>query len=86
MHNVWSPLLVDCLFGKKEPSNGVDKNAVAEIQQDSCGKEEAMCHKAYRKRFHFLLLHVKRILEDLNYKKFLFTVAKKNLLTLKTNE
>ena len=29
-----------------------------------------------------LLLHVKRILKDLNYKKLLFTVAKRNLLTL----
>ena len=33
-----------------------------------------------------LLLHVKRILKDLNYKKFLFTVVKINLLTLKMNE
>ena len=32
-----------------------------------------------------LLRHVKRILEDLNYKKSLFTVVKKNLLTLKMN-
>ena len=30
-----------------------------------------------------LLLHVKRVLEDLNYEKFLCTVVKRNLLTLK---
>ena len=33
-----------------------------------------------------LLLHVKRVLKDLNYKKFLFTVVKINLLTLKMNK
>ena len=30
-----------------------------------------------------LLLYVKRVLKDLNYKKLLFTVVKRNLLTLK---
>ena len=30
-----------------------------------------------------LLLHVKRILKDLNYEKFLFTVVKRNLLAIK---
>ena len=33
-----------------------------------------------------LLLHVKRILKDLNYKKVLFTVVKRNLLTLEMNK
>ena len=33
-----------------------------------------------------LLLHVKKILKDLNYKRFLFTVVKINLLTLKMNK
>ena len=30
-----------------------------------------------------LLLYLTRVLKDLNYKKLLFTVAKRNLLTLK---
>ena len=30
-----------------------------------------------------LLLYVKRVLKDLNYEKLLFTVVKRNLLTLK---
>ena len=33
-----------------------------------------------------LLLHVKRSLKDLIYKKFLFTIVKKNLLILKMNK
>ena len=33
-----------------------------------------------------LLLHVKRILKDLNYKTFLFTVLKRNLLMLKMDK
>ena len=33
-----------------------------------------------------LILHVKRILKDLNYKRFLFTVFEINLLTLKMNK
>ena len=33
-----------------------------------------------------LLLHAKRVLKDLHYKKFLFTVVKRNLLTLKMNK
>ena len=36
---VWSPLLSESLFGKKEQSNGVDKNAVAMIHLNSFGKE-----------------------------------------------
>ena len=36
--------------------------------------------------FEGLLLHVKRILKDLNLKKFLLTVVKRNLLTLKMNK
>ena len=36
---VWSLLLGECLSGKKEPSNGVDKNAVAVIHLHSCGRE-----------------------------------------------
>ena len=36
---VWSPLLGECLFGKKEQSNGVEKNAVAVIHLNSSGKE-----------------------------------------------
>ena len=35
---VWSPLLGECLFVKKEPSNGVDKNAVTVIRLNSCGQ------------------------------------------------
>ena len=30
------------LFGKKEPSNGVDKNAIAVICLNSCGREEVV--------------------------------------------
>ena len=41
---VWSPVLGVCLFGKKEPSNGVDKNAVAVIRLNSCGKKEVVGH------------------------------------------
>ena len=33
-----------------------------------------------------LALQLKRILKDLNYKKLLFTVAKRNLLTLRMNK
>ena len=33
-----------------------------------------------------LLLHVKRILKDLNYEKFLFTVVKRNLLAIKMDK
>ena len=33
-----------------------------------------------------LLLHVKRSLKDLIYKKFLFTIVKRNLLTIKMNK
>ena len=33
-----------------------------------------------------LLLHVKKMLKDLNYKKFFFAIVKINLLTLKMNE
>ena len=36
---VWSPLLGECLFGKKEQSNGVEKNAVAVIHLNSSGKK-----------------------------------------------
>ena len=32
---IWSPLLGENTFGKKELSNGVDKNAVAEIRLNS---------------------------------------------------
>ena len=40
----WSPFLGECLLGKKEPSNGVDKNAVAVIRLHSCGREEVVGH------------------------------------------
>ena len=40
----WSPFLGECLLGKKEPSNGVDKNAVAVIRLHSCGIEEVVGH------------------------------------------
>ena len=43
---VFSPLLGQCLFGKKEPSNGVDKNSVTVIRLNSCGKEEMVGHPA----------------------------------------
>ena len=33
-----------------------------------------------------LLLHIKGLLKDLYYKKFLFTVFKRNILTLKMNK
>ena len=36
---VWSLLLGQCLSGKKEPSNGVDQNAVTVIHLHSCGRE-----------------------------------------------
>ena len=32
------------MFGKKEPSNGLDKNAVTVIHLNSCGKEEVVGH------------------------------------------
>ena len=41
---VSSPLLGECLFGKREPCNGVDKNAVAVICLNSCGREEVVGH------------------------------------------
>ena len=37
-------LLGECLFGKKEPSNEVDKNAVAVICLHNCGREEVVGH------------------------------------------
>ena len=33
-----------------------------------------------------MLLHVKRILKDLNFEKFLFTVVKRNLLAIKMDK
>ena len=36
---VWNPLLGECLFGKKEPSNVIDKYMVAVICPNSCGKK-----------------------------------------------
>ena len=36
---VWSPLLGECLFGKKEPSSRVDKNAIAIMRLQGCGRE-----------------------------------------------
>ena len=36
---VWSTLLGECLFGKKEQSNGVEKNAVVVIHLNSSGKK-----------------------------------------------
>ena len=41
---VWRPLLGEFLFGKKETSNGVDKNAVTVIRLNSCGREEVVGH------------------------------------------
>ena len=40
---VWSPLL-DVFFSTKETSNGVDKDAVALICINSCGREEVVGH------------------------------------------
>ena len=37
-------MLGECLFGKKEPSNRVDKNAVAVICLHSYGREEVVGH------------------------------------------
>ena len=39
---VWSPLFSECLFGRKEPINRVDKNAVAVIHLHSCSREEVV--------------------------------------------
>ena len=39
---VWSPLLGECLFVKKEPSDWVDKNAVAVICVNSCIRERVV--------------------------------------------
>ena len=41
---VWNLLLGEYLFGKKEPSRGVDKNAAAVICLNSCGREEVVGH------------------------------------------
>ena len=41
---VWIPLLDECLFGNKEQSNGVDKNAVAVICLNNCRKEELVSY------------------------------------------
>ena len=41
---LWTPLLGEWLFGKKESSNRVDKNAVVLIRLNSCGKEEVVSH------------------------------------------
>ena len=38
-HMYMSLLLGECLFGKKEPSNRVEKNAVTVICRHSCGRE-----------------------------------------------
>ena len=40
----WSLLLGECLFGKEEPSNGVDKNAVAVKRLSICGREGVVGH------------------------------------------
>ena len=42
---VLSPLLGEFLFGKKNPSNKVDENAVAVICQNSCGEVEVVGHE-----------------------------------------
>ena len=39
---VCGQLLGECLFGKKEPSNEVDKNAVAVICLHNCGRKEVV--------------------------------------------
>ena len=41
---VWGLLLGECLFGKKEPDNRVDRNAVAVISLNCGGKEEVVRH------------------------------------------
>ena len=41
---VWCPILDECLFGKKKTTNGVDKNAVAVICLNSCGRNEVVGH------------------------------------------
>ena len=41
---VWIPRLDECLFGNKEQSNGVHKNAVAVIRLNNCGKEEVVSY------------------------------------------
>ena len=40
----WSLLLGECLFRKREPRNGFDKNAVAVICLNICGREEMVGH------------------------------------------
>ena len=41
---VSSALLGECLFAKKEPSDGLDKHAVAVICLNSRGREEVVGH------------------------------------------
>ena len=41
---VLSLLLCECLFGKKEPNSGVDKNAVAVVHLRICDREEVVGH------------------------------------------
>ena len=41
---VLSPLLGECLSGKKEPINGVYNNAVAVVRLHSCDREEVVRH------------------------------------------
>ena len=56
---VWSPFLSKCLLGKKELSNGVDKNAAAVIRLHSCGREEVVghVHKTFQTWFHCTSLY-----------------------------
>ena len=51
---VWSLLIGQCLSGKKEPSNGVDQNAVTVIHLHSCGREGVV----YILYIYIYILHI----------------------------
>ena len=42
--NIWEPLLSECLKCMKEPTNAVDKNAVAVVRTNSISKDVVVGH------------------------------------------
>ena len=41
---IWKPLLGECLQCEKEPTNEVEKNAIAVVPTNSHCKEELVCY------------------------------------------
>ena len=53
--NIWEPLLGDCLKCVKEPTNEVDKHAVAVVRINSLSKEVVVGHVP---KFIFMIVSI----------------------------